>query len=347
MRLCCLHRFRVVVFLLSAVWLASPASLPAAPLVEGFSGEGPFPTRNYNPVQLLFLSMPAEAATTLARGAYEVKLEYAESNIIVWEKTPRVDATLKFETFRFSLQLKHGLTDRLEVGLHVPYLYRNGGFLDPFIISVEKAIASFNVDRLTFTNGSFGGYEITIDGETVISGEDRQSGLGDIVLGGKWLALTETRTRPALAVRAALKLPTGDFGRAFGSEHPDVGVGLALQKSVGRRWSLYLNQSVVFPTGDFGGTDITLWPISSTALAVEFRWTPRFSLVGQVDYFTSPFYNTGTQILDKGVTEAVVGFNYRIRPRVLWQLYGIENFNWPFGAGADFTLGSDVSFRFS
>lgn len=69
-------------------------------------------------------------------------------------------------------------------------------------------------------------------------------------------------------------------------------------------------------------------------------------MVGQLDYDMTPFHGTGTRILDHGVAEEALGLNYQIRPHLLWQLYGIENFNSPKGAAADFTLATDVVFRF-
>lgn len=340
----CLRRFRSWLLFLWIMWVVNPVrSSMGAQLA---AAEGPFPTRNYNPAQLLFLSFPAEKATTLPLGTYEVRLEVAESNTILMESTSRVNALLKFETIRSSVHLKYGLTDRLEVGLEIPYLYRDGGYLDPFIISVEKAFSGLNPQRLTFTDGAFGGYVIERDGKTILSGQDRQSGLGDVVLSGNYLVLQEEPSQPALALRGALKFPMGDFDRAFGSGHPDVGIGLALQKTLGNRWVFYLNQDVVFPVGKFGHTDLTLRPIFTTNIATEFLWTSRSSIVGQLDYYTTPFHGTGTQILDHGASEVALGLNYHIRPDLLWQLYGIENFNSPKGAAADFTLGTDLVARF-
>jgi hypothetical protein len=75
-------------------------------------------------------------------------------------------------------------------------------------------------------------------------------------------------------------------------------------------------------------------------------WTSSFSLVGQLDYYTSPFHGTGVRVLDNGVFEAAFGFNYRFNPHLLFQLYGIENFAVPRGAAADFTLGTNIAVQF-
>ncbi len=313
---------------------------------QDWKAAGPFPVRNFSPVQLLFLSLPAEKAATLPRGSYEVSVEAAESNTFLMESTPQIDLLLKFETFRSALHFKYGLTNQLEAGLEIPVLYRDAGFLDPFIMSVEEAFSNFNSNRIKFADGSFGGYTITQNGRTILSGGDNQTGLGDIALSGKWVFLTESRGQPAVALRGAVKIPTGDFEQAFGSGKPDLGIGLALQKQINDRWIFYLNQNVVFPGGHFGTTDLTLNPIDTTAIAIEYLWTSRFSVTGQFDYYTSPFHDTGSHVLDNGTAEAVLGFNYQIRTHLLWQLYGIENFQNPEGSAADFSLATHISYRF-
>jgi hypothetical protein len=339
-----LWRMKICLLFLYALWSLGPDRLSlAAPSVEG---GGPFPNRNYNPVQLLFLSLPSERATTLPRDSYEISLEVAESNTILNESSPQIDATLKFETFRSALHLKYGFTDRAEIGLEIPYYYRNGGFLDPFIMSVEHDFGSLNPERIKFTDGSFGGYAIIQDGTVIVSGEDHQTGFGDVTLSGKYLFHPEGPGTPAAALRIAVKFPTGDLERAFGSGKADFGMGLVLQKSMARRWLFYLNQSVVLPGGDFGPTDLTLRAIYSAALAAEFIWTPSFSLVGQLDYYSSPFHGTGARVLDNGVFESAWGFNYRFKSHLLFQLFGIENFANPESAAADFTLGTNIAVRF-
>ncbi|MHB8481577.1 MAG: DUF3187 family protein [Nitrospiria bacterium] len=313
---------------------------------QALEGAGPFPVRNYSPIQLLFLSLPVEKATTLPRASYEVSLEAAESNIVLREWNPQIYIQMKFETFRSEVQFKYGLTNQLEVGLEIPYLDRDGGFLDPFIMSIEKGFSNLNPIRVDFANGSFGGYTIARNGKTILSGGDNQTGPGDIALSGKWQILTESWGHPAIALRAAVKFPTGDFDRAFGSGKPDLGIGLALQRQINGRWIFYLNQNVVFPGGHFGTTDLTLNPIDTTAIAVEYLWTPRFSITGQFDYYTSPFHNTGSSVLDNGTAEGVLGFNYKIKPHLLWKLYAIDNFVNPPGSAADLSLVTNIAYRF-
>jgi hypothetical protein len=342
--------FGLLILTISIIRLGTPLPIvlaeDAAPPAEGYASGGPFPTRDYNPVRLLFLALPAEDAAVLAPGGYQIRLELAESSTSKSQSSPKAEATLKFETFLAALDLTYGLPHDVEVGINIPLLYRGSGFLDPFIMSVEEAFSRLSPDRLKFKPDSFGGYLITRDGSDIISGGDRQVGIGDIVLNGKIALLEEGEYRPAVAARLAVKLPTGNFALAFGSGKPDVGIGVAAHKALGSRWRLYVNQNIVVPIGQFGDSDLTLKPIFSTSIIGEFLWMPRFSIVGQFDGYTTPFHGAGVPILDKGTTELVLGFNYHVRPHALWQLFVIENLNWPEGGSADFTLATDVTFRY-
>jgi hypothetical protein len=311
--------------------------------------KGPLPVRNFNPIQLMFLAMPVEEAETLPPGRSQTRIELAESNVIISEEhaDPDVKAVLKFETFRFAFSFKHGITDRLEAGLEIPVLYRDKGILDPFIISVERAVSRFSPNRVEFGRGTYGGYSIQRNGETLVSGDRWEYGLGDVVLLGKFLAWKERPGWPAVSFRGAVKLPTGSKSKLYGSGKVDIGLGLALQKRLSPHWVFYFNQDVVFPFGRFLYTGFTLNPISTTILSIEWIWSAKFSWLTQIDFYTSPFHGTGVDALDFGVNEVAFGFDYALRPHVLWQLYGIENFNKPYlGAAADFTLMTSVSYRF-
>ena len=170
--LLCLQQLEIIFLLFWITWLVRPAD--SAMIIQESPYGGPFPARNYNPVQLLFLSLPPEMAATLSKGSYQVTLNMAESSVILTESTQHVDAVMKFETFRYALNLKHGLTDRLEVGVEVPFYYRDGGFLDPFIKSVENSFDARSTERLSFKDDSFGGFKIIRDGKSIVSGGEQE-----------------------------------------------------------------------------------------------------------------------------------------------------------------------------
>jgi hypothetical protein len=100
----------------------------------------------------------------------------------------------------------------------------------------------------------------------------------------------------------------------------------------------------VFPTGHIAGRRYSRSSAASQLL--EYLWSKALSFTAHFGYYSSPYHGTGTQVLDKGVTEAVGGFSYRLRPNVLWQVYGVENLNFIRGSAADFTLSTVVTYRF-
>ena len=105
-----------------------------------------------------------------------------------------------------------------------------------------------------------------------------------------------------------------------------------------------MNVNGVFPTGRIAG--LALQPVVSGLVAVEYLWTETFSITAQFDYYSPPFHGTGTRVLDKGVTESVLGVSYLVLPGLVWQLYAVENLDFITGSAADFTLSTVLTYRF-
>jgi hypothetical protein len=113
---------------------------------------------------------------------------------------------------------------------------------------------------------------------------------------------------------------------------------------VAGRWILYGNLTGVVPTGTIAG--IGLRPTLSGLVAIEYLWSENLSITTHFDAYSSPFSGTGSPVFDKGVTEVVLGFSYRVAPHFLWQMYAVENLDFPTGSAADFTLSTVFTYRF-
>jgi hypothetical protein len=287
--------------------------------------------------------MPGDRAAVIPKGALDVRVEMAETATIFNDRTPPVTTVMKFEQLRSGLFFRYGLTDRLEIGLEIPALYRYRGFLGGAITAVERATTGLSPARAQLKNTGFA-FNMSRSGQTLFSGGDGDLGLGDTTISSKYQMFSGTRWIPAVSLRLAVKVPTGDAGRFFGSGHTDLGAGLAVEKKVADHWLLHGNLNGIFPTGSVSG--LTLQPAMSAVAAVEYLWSPALSLEVQFDYYSSPFHGTGTPVLDRGVTEAAFGFNYRLRNHLLWQVYGIENLDFIRGSAADFTLSTVVTYQF-
>lgn len=308
---------------------------------EGF---GPLPERNFQPIQLLVLGMPGDRAAVVAKGLLDIRVELAETASVFNEHPGQADAVMKFETLRSGLFFRYGLTNRVELGAEVPALYRYRGFLEGLITATERATTGLNPPREVLRKTGYA-YSVSRNNRVLFDGSQGALGLGDLSLFGKYEMLSQTASLPTLALRMAVKLPTGDQDQFFGSGHPDVGLGLAAEKTFAGRWIAYANVNEVFPTGKISG--LTLKPVFSSLVAIEYLWSQDLSFTLQYAYYQSPFHGTGLKVLDEGVAEVAAGFNYRLRPNVLWQLYGVENLDSVSSSGADFTLSSVITFRFN
>ncbi len=325
------------------VCLFNLAVLCVMPLLLRAEGFGPFPVRNFQALDQLVLGMPGDRATVLRKGDFDVRLEAANTATIARDSGEQAEVTMKFETVRAGLFLRYGLTDRLEIGLEVPALHRYGGFMDGPIKGVENATTGLSPPRKAL-GGTDYAFNISNGGRTMFRGSEDATGLGDVSFFGKYQLVNETTALPAVSLRVAVKAPTGDRSEVFGSGHPDAGIGLALEKTLADRWITYVNVNGVFPTGRIAG--LSLQPVVSGLAAIEYLWTENFSITVQFDYYSPPFHGTGTRVLDKGVTESVLGVSYRILPGLLWQLYGVENLDFITGSAADFTLSTVLTYRF-
>jgi uncharacterized protein DUF3187 len=313
---------------------------PFQALAEGF---GPFPVRNFNPFQQLVLNMPGDRAAVLSRGTLDVRLELAETAAVYSEQTPNASAQMKFETLRNGLFLRYGVTPKLEIGLEVPLLYRYTGFMSGMIEAVERATTGIAPARSALSHVDYI-FNVTRGGQQIANGTNGALGLGDSMIQLKYQLLRETSFIPALSLRTAIKLPTGDQSEFFGSGSPDFGFGLAAEKALGTRWILYGNFNGVVPTGRIAG--LPLSPTITGIAATEYLWSENLSLTLQFDYYTSPFRHVGLEVFDKGTTELVAGVSYRFAQHWLWQVYAIENIDFITGGAADFTLGLLFTYRF-
>jgi hypothetical protein len=331
------HGLRI---LLIGFLVGIPYGPPASIAAEGF---GPFPVRNFQALNLLVLAMPGDRAAVIPKGAFDVRLELAETADIARDETNQAVARMKYETLRSGLFLRYGVTDRLEVAAELPLLYRYRGFMEGAIKSVERATTGMAPARSALQNFGYV-FDVRSGNRTLFSGEEGALGIGDTSLYGKYQVLTETPSVPALSLRIGVKIPTGNETRIFGGGQTDVGIGLALEKAVLSRLIFYGNVNGVFPTGRIAG--LPLQPVISGIAALELLASDDLSFTAQFDYYSSPYHGTGTQVLDKGVTEAVFGFSYRLTKNFLWQVYGIENLDFIRGSAADFTASTVFTYRF-
>jgi hypothetical protein len=325
---------------------ALPETEPLPPIEEApflrqeppepeFTFLGPAPARNFQPIQLIFLQLPFERAKAVKRGEVWLELDSAESNVIATTQGPII-SRLKFETNRTVFGIRYGIGDGWEMGAHLPFISRYGGFLDPVIDEVEGWFEAVNDERELYPDNTFGAFIVRKGDDILFEGGRESFQPGDLWFsvkrevdpGGPW---------PLLALRGALKLPSGNEDAVLGSGNPDLGFGIAAEKQVLRRLMLFLNANLVFPFGRVGGGDLSLNPIVSESFAAELALTRRWSALLHQAVYTSPMHGTDTNLLDAEAVELGLGLNFGWSERLGFQLLGINNVTGVEQA-ADFTL---------
>ena len=107
------------------------------------------------------------------------------------------------------------------------------------------------------------------------SGGVKHDGLADVLLNYRFQLSTETATRPAIAPRLSVILPTGDEDRGLGSGTVGFQTNTALSKVLSDRWTVHANAgATVLP--DVHGRDLTGYNLGASAICAL---TPSLNLL--------------------------------------------------------------------
>jgi hypothetical protein len=192
----------------------------------GADDRGLFGTTNQNPfVQIYTLPSPASPTALPARDwAFSVAADVA-SNSILEENAAPERVVLDGETYRTTLSIAYGLSERLTAELTLPFAAHSGGFMDSFIEDWHDLWGLSNDRRDDFDRNLLD-FSYSEAGEDRFALRDRDRGLGDIRLSAVWRLRDAAETERSLAVRGGLKLPTGSADALTGSGGTDVSLQL-------------------------------------------------------------------------------------------------------------------------
>lgn len=207
--------------------LLSCCIFPALAVAQDLS---PFSTSNQNPLVAIY-GLPATApGKVLDNEQSEMTIRIDIASLCSRISDADESVYLDGESYRYTLAFKRGIGRNLEVGMEIPYVMHSEGFLDNFI---ENWHDFFNLpqgerdeiqeDQLTYSYQS--------ESSSVLL-EDEENGFGDLRLTGGWQIRGQGhRDDHHLALRASLKLPTGDEDKLLGSGSTDLALWLSSSSS--------------------------------------------------------------------------------------------------------------------
>lgn len=207
-------------FTIMAVGLAPVPSAGALELVQ------PFFSRNMNPFVQIFGLPTAEGAVPTPEHRLETRLVLDIANNYAGSIYQGEGSVIIGETYRSVLAMRYGLLKKLEIGIDLPFIAQSRGNFNDFIREWHKTFGLSGGGRDKATDDQLL-YSYTDDGKEPFAITDPTSGLGDVLLSAAlplWEGSGQQHRR--LALRAALKLPTGDASDLLGSGSTDLSLRL-------------------------------------------------------------------------------------------------------------------------
>ncbi len=315
-----LHRLSLLLLALPASGLL-PSTAQARPVT-------PFFTFNQSPLVQLYGLPAIGEARILDPGEQRYRLQAdIASNYTVGRKGGE-SILLDGETTRLTLAFSGHGGRNFEWGLAIPYVSHSGGMLDGFIRQWHDVFGLPQGGRAEAADDVLD-YRYVRDGQTLIGQTQEGEGVGDVRLSGGWqLRRPGADDNSALALRASLKLPTGDSTLLHGSGGTDLalwltgaygGYGLGPSASVyGGFGALLMNQGDVLPQQQrsyvpFGSLGAGAWVL------------PRLSLKLQLDFNGAIYRDSGLAQLGDDSLQLSMGGSLRLAKHTRIELAVVED----------------------
>ncbi len=264
--------------------------------------EGPLQVKNQFPLFLHLNAPYLESAVT----ADSFSAGLSHSSVFMTKSSANWLVDLDMEVTELDLRFKKVIPGLFEIGVDVPVLSLESGFMDGFLDSYHKTFGFGNYGRDTRPENSFL-YEVRRNGALVIQGKNGEVGIGDIRLTAKKEIL---RNDPVISVMAEIELPTGDANDGHGSGSIDTGFTLLIDKRISQLFMSYWNAGVIFPGKLKALQDVNLKTSFYGGAALEAAIWKHFGIIGQISFQTSPFPKMDIGSVDRIAALLSVGGRY-------------------------------------
>jgi hypothetical protein len=329
------HTFARALVALALTATVAVAQQEAEPEPSDSSWRRPLASRNQIPLSLLFIYLTPDRSGVVPEGQIHFDLGFDYSNIILAAEEENEAIRLDLEYLRTLVSIRRGFRSGLELGFEIPFYVYYGGFLDPFVDDFHEALGFPNFLRGQTPYGLVD-YQFRRGDDVVFRGGSSFSAVGDVTFSGKKILVS--RNRYGLALRGAVKLPTGSPENLSGSGATDFGVGAAFDR-IGDRFGFYLNASYHFlgstetlPTNDY----------FSFMAGADWRIKPRITALLQVDY-SRPSIDGELPFFDRSPSQLALGLRYRHSDRFVYEWRFVEDLS---TFSPDFTFAFQLGVRF-
>jgi Protein of unknown function (DUF3187) len=327
-----------IVLLVYLLWMP----IQSMDTVQG-ADMGPLHARQRYPLYLMFLTPAPDSPGLIEKGGLGTSLSIDYTSIYIDETTAEWSALMDMEMTVVDLCLTYGLTRRVNISLSLPWIGMNDGFLDNALADYHGLFGFPNYGKEDGPVDEFG-YHITRNDDAWFDAQSGGLHLGDSVVSAKIQLINEKGPKGfASSLLLALKLPTGDEDHGFGSGRFDQGLILLNQYRM-TPLILYLNPGFVFLSDpDTQGADIHVDDMLTLLAGMEFRVNDTCSLMGQFNFVTSPFHNTGIGQMDQDSLELALGFAISLLDDMIFEFAFSEDLT---RTAPDFTVHGGIRYEF-
>lgn len=274
----------------------------------------PLYAKNLSPVAGL-LGLPSQRNADIAeRGSFDLALHSSIASHYVSDSSGPEYLNFDGETLRLAFEARYALATDWDLQLEVPWLDHSGGNLDSLIDNWHDFWGMSDGGRSNVPRDIL---DYTYRGADSFSLEDDASGLGDVSLSLSHRFYADESS--AAAVVLGYKFGTGDDEDFTGSGADDVFVAVRFSGDHGNdlplRWHGqlgYLHAGESDLIANIQERD--LW---FAGLGLDWRISPAWSLLGQVDAHAAP---TDSDIDGLGETAIMLTFGGRWRFAQSWAL---------------------------
>lgn len=281
------------------------------------------PIRSHNPFLQVFGLPAAEGADTCSPGETAFALSLDIGNHADADDLDGASAEIDGESYFLNLGFRRGLGSGVEIGLDLPLVAHSEGFLDGPIEKWHDFWGLSNSRREGLRNQLRFRYAAP-DGD-IFELVSPAGGIGDLRLSAA-LPLGQAAGGTAkFALRAAIKLPTGDADELLGSGAVDYSLSFHADRSLpmaGREMRLSALVGAVFP-GDSDTLPVAQHDVVGIAGgAVAWQVTRRLALIGQLNA-QSAIYGSRLDVIGGESVQLSVGGGYAFSRGTMSLTFGL------------------------
>lgn len=256
-----------------------------------FSFDGPLQTRNQFPLFFLFNQPYLEKAVQ----ENSLSMGLSHSSVFMVKKSAGWSVDMDMELTELALRYRTDMGSLFELGIALPFLTFNSGFMDNALSSYHKLFGFPDYGRSSRPQDVFA-YEVRKNGSIVIKGTSGSIGMGDTRFSVKRMLFSGD---PVVSLRAEVEIPTGNAAKGFGSGSFDFGAAVLIDKKITEKIISYLNFGAVFPGELKAHETVRLRSFAYAGAGLEAVLWNNISILSQALVQGSPFPKTDIPTIDR------------------------------------------------